>query len=261
MMGKIGMRFLVRDDGPRVDLIAHLASLAGSPDCALASEGDGFGFIGEQPCSRLWRRKPDGVRLSSEELKSRISAVLANHWQERSRGHFRLPSPRDRRRLLTQLREEARRGWWETESPLADIEAKYGDFCLLLYFGVEQGSKLRGCVDPSEISTLPSLLEVTYMAGVDGVVGAMQEIQAVWSPDGLLLFKEDWDAGYRSLRLLETDRRFFVAAAKDESGEIVGFVPKMLLFGPSRCTPQFSRVSEAFERILAGHLWVVLTHH
>ena len=145
--------------------------------------------------------------------------------------------------------------------PIADIEARFGDFCLLLFFGMKQGSEIRGCVYPAEVAALSELLETTYMCGVEGVVGVLPEIRAAWGACGLFLFKEDCEAGYRALDLLEALRLFFVAAAESERRETVGFVPKRLLFGPSRGPPQFSRGSEAFERILAAHVWILSTHH
>ena len=164
--------------------------------------------------------------------------------------------------MLKQLRQEQQRGWWEPEVALEDIVTRFNnEFCLLLYFGIQQGKKVRGCVDPAEVSTLSALLETTYMSSLDGIINVLQEIRAAWGPIDLLFFKEDWEAGFRTLNLKLEHRRFFVAAAESEQGQVVCCVPVKLLLGPSRCPPQFSRVSEAFERLQTEFLWIVTNHH
>ena len=116
-------------------------------------------------------------------------------------------------------------------------------------------------MDPSEVSTLSELLETVYMCGSVGVVSVLRKLRSHWGDCELQFFKEDWVAGYRQLVLHPSHRRFFVAAAENEAGEVVCFLPRRLLFGPSRCPAQFSRMAECFERILASLLWVVSTHH
>ena len=116
-------------------------------------------------------------------------------------------------------------------------------------------------MDPAEVATLSTLLETTYMSGIDGLVSVLQEIRATWGPIDLSYFKEDWESGFRTLNLKPDHQRFFIAAAENEHGEIVCFVPTRLLFGPSRCPPQFSRVSKASERVQTEFLWIVTNHH
>ena len=99
------------------------------------------------------------------------------------------------------------------------------------------------------------------MCGLDGFIAVLGLINEQWGPCALEFCKEDWRHGYRQLLLREEHKRYFVAAAEDEQGRIVCFVPKRLLFGPPTCPPQFSRVSEAFEWVLTVLLWVVTTHH
>ena len=262
LMERIGARYPIQGLGPRLDLLSHLASMAGCPNQFSEEEHTtGLSLIGEQSPTGLWPRKLDPERLPPSELDTRIAEVLATHKAERSSGHYRLPGKKHRASLLNQLRAEQKYGWWEPEQTVQQLERRYGDFCLLLYFGVAQNDTIRGCIDPLEVSTLSALLETTYMAGLDGVVAVLQELRSVWGPCDLVLFKEDWEAGFRCLMLKQEHQRYFIAAAETSSGEVVGFVPKRLLFGPSRCPPQFSRASEAFEYILVGLLLVITTHH
>lgn len=218
-------------------------------------------LLGEQSPTGLWPRKLDPERLPPSELDTCITEVLATHKAERRSGHYRLPGEKHRASLLNQLRTEQKYGWWEPEQTVQQLEKRYGDFCLLLYFGAAQNDKIRGCIDPSEDSTLSALLETTYMTGLDGVVAVLQELRSVLGPCDLVLFKKYWEAGFRCLMLKREHQRYCIAAAETSSGEVVRFVPKRLLLGPSRCPPQFSRASEAFEYILVGLLLVTTTHH
>ncbi len=85
---------------------------------------------------------------------------------------------------------------------LREAEDKYGDFCLLLFFGVQQGDKIRGCIDPAEVSTLLALLDTAYMCGIDGFISMLQCVREHWGACSLLLSKEDWSSGFRRLKLL-----------------------------------------------------------
>lgn len=259
---KLSLSFPIVDSSPRLDLLEHLAKLTGSPDVNLASDSlPGFKLVGEQLVTGLWEQKLTGPRLRLSELKTKLQNVLAKHKAERARGIFRLPHKRDQPGLLKQLRAEAEKGWRDKERSVEETEAAIGDFCALLYFGVPQNDKVRGCLDPAEITALCSLLETVYMCGLDGLAAMLRKIRKEWGNVELVFSKEDWRAGFRQLRLHPGHRRYFVAAAVDEQGRIVCFVPNYLIFGGSRCVPQFCRVSEAFERVCTGLLWVVTNHH
>ena len=93
------------------------------------------------------------------------------------------------------------------------------------------------------------------------MIAMLRKIREHWGDKELEFFKEDWQAGFRQLPILSEHKRYFVAAAAQPNGDIVCFVPKAMLFGPPRCPPQFCRASEALERVAAGLLWIVTTHH
>ena len=102
--------------------------------------------------------------------------------------------------MLAQRRTEQKRGWWEAEAPLGDTVARFNnEFCLLLYFGVTQGSKVRDCVDPAELATMSKLLETS-------IISVLPEVRASWGPIDLLFFKEDWEAALSTLDLKQDDR-------------------------------------------------------
>ena len=105
-----------------------------------------------------------------------MAALLREHKKERQAGKFRLPAKRHQSQLLHLLRAEVKKGWWQPEVSIATAERILGDFCLLLYFGVRQPDKVRGCLDPAELSALCSLLETVYMCGVDGVIATLRSI-------------------------------------------------------------------------------------
>ena len=108
---EISKQFPIKDDSPRLDLIAHLAKLAGSPDIGLAKDSSkGFTLIGEQPLTGLWEVKKAPNKMSKAELSERLERILAKHRQLRDSGEYRLPSKSQQPKLLAQLREEAQKG-------------------------------------------------------------------------------------------------------------------------------------------------------
>ena len=120
--------------------------------------------------------------------------------------------------------QQVRLGWWEPEVTVQQAEANLGDFFMLLYFGVEQSDKLRGCMDPEELTTVSALLETVYMCGLDGIAAMLNRIRDEWGEVELEFCKEDWKAGFRQLHLHLEHRRYFVATAVNEDNEIVCFV-------------------------------------
>ena len=151
----------------------------------------GLGLFFEQEVKGLWPLKENPERLTPSELERRIKEVWASHREERKQGHFRLPNRKDRPTLLRQLRGEVKDGWLEAELSISELDARFGDYCCLLFFGVAQGEKIRGCIDPSEVSTLSTLLETTYMSGVGGVISVLQGLHRVWGSCSLRFVKED----------------------------------------------------------------------
>ena len=83
-----------------------------------------------------------------------------------------------------------------------------GSWCSWLYFPVDEGNKVRACMDPGELNQNTFLQEKCWMPGIDGVVSLLSSLRSHLGDVRLRFAKEDWQHGFRQLVLSVEDRRY-----------------------------------------------------
>ena len=168
--------------------------------------------------------------------------------------------------MLRILREEAAapKSYW-VEMSLAEADTRFGQWCGWLYFPVDEGQKVRACMDCRELNLLSVLPETCWMPGVDGVVDLVRLMARTMGPEELRFAREDWANGFRQLRLREQDKRFLCAVAWDASKspgeELRVFSPRMLMFGPRPGPSQFCRTSAGLVEVANVYLAICCVVH
>ena len=243
--------------GPHLQALSVLLAKAGSRDLTLWEDScRGTSLVGTVPPSGRWEPLP----AQPQGVDSGLSALLAAHAAERARGCWRLPSNR-RQEMLRILREEtaAPKSFWR-EVSAKEADGLLKQWCGWLYFPVDEGSKVRGCMDPRELNELTLLSEKCWIPGIDGVVALLGELYKSLGPVRLRFCREDWAHGFRQLALCDTDRRFLCALAWDAQAspgeELRVFIPEVLMFGPRGGPNQFCRVSSGLLEVANSYLAV-----
>ena len=164
------------------------------------------------------------------------------------------------------LEEETAKGFWSSYT-WPEARQELGDFASWLYFGVQEPTKLRGCLDPQEANgpSMVLLPNQVLMAGLDGYLSLCQTLAAAFKKKGefptLRGFAEDYEHGFRQLPLSSLDRKLLCATAQDNEGNIRIYVPRRLLFGPRGSPHVFCRVTDAVSAVAAVLLLIPNVPH
>ena len=113
------------------------------------------------------------------------------------------------------MKEQAK-GWW---TPWRRMESIKGEFASHLYFGKDEGDKIRGILAPdNNVATLPEKL---VPLGIDGWVSLIRWAYEDPQVQQAQLFKEDWKSGFRQLQLHPEHRRYFVASSSANRSSVI----------------------------------------
>jgi hypothetical protein len=255
-------------DQPRWRLLQRLGKIVGHPDSKLESDSkqpDGFRLLGALTPAPQWPDKQSQHTWSEEEHSQELQRLLAMHHQERAEGKFRIAS-NHAAELYDMLHKEAELGFWR-EMSLDEAQSKLGNFCCWLYFGVQESTKVRGCMAPEgangpAVVFLPSKVG---MAGLDGYISMCQTLAAAFRRRGLHPevqgFAEDLEHGFRQFKLSSRDQPLLCSIARDTHGNIRVFVPSRLLFGPRGAPHVFCRVTDMLSAVAAVLLLIPNVAH
>ncbi|CAE7389188.1 unnamed protein product [Symbiodinium natans] len=266
------IRRVVAADGPstqpRWGVLQRLAEVAGHPDKALAEDAqqpDGFRLLGRLPVVPQWPQRPEPLAWDDAAHVRDLQRLLDKHAVKQKDGRFKVPGSHSAE-LHRLLEEETTKGFWTSYS-WSEARQELGDFACWLYFGVQEPSKLRGCLDPEEANgpSMVLLPNQVLMAGLDGYLSLCQTVAAAFKKKGqfpaLRGFAEDYEHGFRQLPLSSLDRKLFCATAQDKEGNIRIYVPRTLLFGPRGSPHVFCRVTDAVSAIAAVLLLIPNVPH
>ena len=266
------IRRVVAADGPSTEprwgVLQRLAEVAGHPDKALAQDAqqpDGFRLLGRLPTVPQWAQRPDPHAWDDAAHAQELQRLLDTHAVKQDGGLFKVPSSHSAE-LHRLLEEETAKGFWSSYT-WPEARQELGDFASWLYFGVQEPTKLRGCLDPQEANgpSMVLLPNQVLMAGLDGYLSLCQTLAAAFKKKGefptLRGFAEDYEHGFRQLPLSSLDRKLFCATAQDNEGNIRIYVPRRLLFGPRGSPHVFCRVTDAVSAVAAVLLLIPNVPH
>ena len=187
------IRRVVAADGPstqpRWGVLQRLAEVAGHPDKALAEDAqqpDGFRLLGRLPAVPQWPQRPEPPAWDDAAHVRDLQRLLDKHAVKQKDGRFKVPGSHSAE-LHRLLEEETTKGFWTSYS-WSEARQELGDFACWLYFGVQEPSKLRGCLDPEEANgpSMVLLPNQVLMAGLDGYLSLCQTVAAAFKKKGQL---------------------------------------------------------------------------
>ena len=232
-------------------------------DCTLLADlHDGFEAVGKITVSGTW-----APRIEADAAP--LADILATARTRQDAGHVRMPT-RNQQELWSAVKEQARRKRFElvragsVEALLRKIRAQLGDFVDQLYFGVEQGDKVRGCQGAKQagITAATQLQEKMHMMGIDGVAGLVRSAAKVHPTEQLTLSKVDWKKMFHQAGMRPQHRKFFVSLVIDtDSNEIVAAIPRCMTFGGRAQPQQCSRMPRAVVVIARRFFGLLCDHH
>lgn len=248
-----------RGSGPRWELMGDLLRKAGSDDSTLAADAaPALRLAGIIPASGRHKPAPLPEGVTSYTVQTALSKLLEAHAEERRWGMFRLPSVRQQE-MLEILRTESSKGFWR-EHTVQEAGGAMKDWCGWLFFPVDSGDKVRGCLDPGGANELTHLLESCWSPGIDGVIALLGQLRLLLGNVRLRFCREDWIHGFRQLVLCAEDGRLLCALAWDHSKpkgeELRVFEPLVHLFGARAGGHQFCRGSIGLVEI--ANVWLAV---
>ena len=223
---------------------------------------DGFEAIGTITPSGTWAPREE---MDAEPL----AAVLAAARQRQD--HDRIKLPREHRRQLWDgIKEQVQRGRFQvvrgqdTAGLVKKLRVQLGDFVDLLYFGVDQQGKVRGCQGSraAGVAAATRLCEQMHMMGLDGATALVRAARRAHPSSRLLLAKVDWKKMFYQAGLLPGHRRFFVSFVTDvDANEVVAVVPRCMTFGGRAQPQQCARMARAVVIVARRFLGLLCDHH
>ncbi|CAE7514877.1 unnamed protein product [Symbiodinium sp. CCMP2592] len=191
-----------------------------------AQQPDGFRLLGRLPTVPQWAQRPDPQAWDDAAHAQELQRLLDTHAVKQDGGLFKVPSSHSAE-LHRLLEEETSSYTWP------EARRELGDFASWLYFGVQEPTKLRGCLDPQEANgpSMVLLPNQVLMAGLDGYLSLCQTLAAAFKKKG------------------------------DHEGSIRIYVPRRLLFGPRGSPHVFCRVTDAVSAVAAVLLLIPNVPH
>ncbi|CAK0850552.1 unnamed protein product [Prorocentrum cordatum] len=210
----------------------------------------GFHAVGDIPPSGTWAPRVEAAPVS-------LASILEAARRRQEEGRINLASEH-RAELRHSDHEQVAKGRLEivrgrsVPHIIDKLRQNFGDFVDLLFFGVAQGDKIRGCQGSRAggVASATRLNEKMHMMGVDGVMALARAAAAVHLRVPLALAKVHWREMFYQAGLRPERRRYFVSFVVDvEAQETVAVVPQQC----SRLPRAVAVVARRFFGILCDH--------